>query len=159
MEVYIVAVGKVKEKFIVAGIEEYNRRLKPYLRLEIREGTEEKIPRHPSPGQVERILDIEGRSLLNLLPPAAYVVALDREGQMFSSEELAKWLEELPLRGYNQIAFLIGGTLGLSPAVLARAHLKLSFSRFTFPHQLMRLLLLEQLYRACKIQRGEPYHW
>jgi len=159
MEVYIIAVGKVREKFIAAGIEEYSRRLKPYLKLKIREGTEEKIPRNPSPGQVERILAIEGRSLLSLLPPSSYVVALDKEGQMLSSEELAEWLGETALRGYSQIAFIIGGTLGLSPEVLARAHFKLSFSRLTFPHQLMRVLLLEQLYRACKIQRGEPYHW
>ncbi|MCG0277376.1 MAG: 23S rRNA (pseudouridine(1915)-N(3))-methyltransferase RlmH [Thermanaeromonas sp.] len=159
MEVYLIAVGKVREKFIAAGIEEYSRRLKPYLKLKIREALEEKIPHHPSPGQVERILAKEGRSILELLPPSSYVVAMDKEGEMLSSEELAKWLEDLAFRGHSQIAFIIGGTLGLSPEVLARSHFRLSFSRLTFPHQLMRVLLLEQLYRACKIQRGEPYHW
>lgn len=158
MEVYIVAVGKVKEKFLVAGIEEYAKRLRPYIKLEIREGAEEKVPDPLSPGQAARIMELEGRSLLRLLPPGAYTIALDRQGQMLSSEELAEHMAYLALRGRSQVAFVIGGTLGLSEEVLARADFKLSFSRLTFPHQLMRLLLLEQLYRAWKIQRGEPYH-
>lgn len=158
MEVYLLAVGKVREKFLLDGIEEYAKRLRPYIKLEIREGTEEKVPEDLTAGQAARIREAEGRSLLRLLPPGAYTIALDRRGRMLSSEELAGYMAELALRGRSRVAFLIGGTLGLSEEVLARADFQWSFSRLTFPHQLMRLLLLEQLYRACKIQRGEPYH-
>lgn len=159
MEVYIVAVGKVREQFILLGLEEYEKRLKRYIKLKIREADEERIPKNPAPGEIERVLLTEGRSLLKLLPREAYTVVLDREGRMLSSEELAAWLGELALRGYHRVAFVIGGTLGLSPEVKERAQATISFSRLTFPHQLVRLLLLEQLYRALKIQRGEPYHW
>ncbi|WP_173297994.1 23S rRNA (pseudouridine(1915)-N(3))-methyltransferase RlmH [Thermanaeromonas sp. C210] len=158
MEIYVVAVGRVKEKYLQEGIKEYSKRLRPYVRLEIREGTEEKVPGNLTPGQEERILALEGQSLLRLLPDGAYIIALDREGEMLSSEELAEHLADLALQGRSQVAFVIGGTLGLSQEVLDRAHFKLSFSPLTFPHQLMRLILLEQLYRACKIRRGEPYH-
>ncbi|HBT47912.1 MAG TPA: 23S rRNA (pseudouridine(1915)-N(3))-methyltransferase RlmH [Peptococcaceae bacterium] len=158
MEIYIVAVGRVRERYLQDGIKEYLKRLRPYARVDIIEGPEERVPGNPTPGEEGRILALEGRSLLRLVPDGAYIIALDREGKMLSSQELAEHLAGLALQGRSQVAFVIGGTLGLSREVLDRAHFKLSFSRMTFPHQLMRLILLEQLYRAFKIGRGEPYH-
>ncbi|AOQ25389.1 23S rRNA (pseudouridine(1915)-N(3))-methyltransferase RlmH [Neomoorella thermoacetica] len=154
----IVAVGRVREKYLVAGIEEYLKRLRPYARVRILEAPEEKVPDKPSPAGVEQILASEGRGIGRLIPPGSFTVALDREGIMLSSEELAGRLADLALAGKNEVALIIGGTLGLATFILQQADLRLSFSRFTFPHQLMRLILLEQLYRAFKIQRGETYH-
>ncbi|MDN5346991.1 MAG: rRNA (pseudouridine1915-N3)-methyltransferase [Clostridia bacterium] len=148
----------MRERFIRDGIAEYLKRLKPYARLEIREAPEEKIPEHVTPGEEKKILGREAEGILRLLPGQAYVIALDRAGEMLSSEELAEKLAALALGGKNEVALVIGGTLGLAPAILQRADLRLSFSRLTFPHQLMRLILLEQLYRAYKIMRGEQYH-
>lgn len=154
----IVAVGRVREKHLNDGIKEYLKRLQPYARVRIREGPEMKLPEKKFPALSLEVLLAEGRGLQRLLKPGTYVVALDREGTMLASEELAERLAELALGGRNKLAFVIGGTLGLAPAILQQADLRLSFSRFTFPHQLMRLILLEQLFRAYKIQRGEPYH-
>lgn len=154
----IVAVGRVREKYLVAGIAEYLKRLRPYARVRILEAPEEKVPDKPSPAGVEQILASEGRGIERLIPPGSFTVALDREGVMLSSEELAGRLADLALAGKNEVALIIGGTLGLATSILQQADLRLSFSRFTFPHQLMRLILLEQLYRAFKIQRGETYH-
>ncbi|WP_406677286.1 23S rRNA (pseudouridine(1915)-N(3))-methyltransferase RlmH [Moorella sp. ACPs] len=154
----IVAVGRVREQYLRDGINEYLKRLQPYARVRILEGPEGKIPEPLNPARVEQILAAEGEGLQRLLRPGAYTIALDREGVMLSSEELAMRLADLALAGRNNLAFVIGGTLGLARDLLEAADLRLSFSRFTFPHQLMRLILLEQLYRAYKIQRGETYH-
>ncbi len=154
----IIAVGRVREPYLTAGLNEYLKRLQPYARVRILEGPEEKVPDHLSPARVEQVLAAEGAGLKRLLRPGDYTIALEREGVMLSSQELATRLADLALAGRNDLAFVIGGTLGLSRDVLEEAELRLSFSRFTFPHQLMRLILLEQLYRACKIQRGETYH-
>lgn len=154
----IVAVGKVREKYLNEGINEYLKRLQVYARVAIKEGPELKVPEKLTPARLLEVLLAEGQGLQRLLKPGAYIVALDREGSMLASEELAAKLAELALAGRNELVFIIGGTLGLAPAILEQADLRLSFSCFTFPHQLMRLLLLEQLFRAYKIQRGEPYH-
>ncbi|QGP91797.1 Ribosomal RNA large subunit methyltransferase H [Neomoorella glycerini] len=154
----IIVVGRVREQYLSTGINEYLKRLQPYARVRILEGPEEKVPDHLSPARVEQVLAAEGAGLKRLLRPGAYTIALDREGVMLSSEELATRLADLALAGRNDLAFVIGGTLGLARDLLEFADLRLSFSRFTFPHQLMRLILLEQLYRAYKIQRGETYH-
>ncbi|MDN5344179.1 MAG: rRNA (pseudouridine1915-N3)-methyltransferase [Clostridia bacterium] len=154
----LLTVGRIREGYLTAGINEYLKRLQPYARVRIREGPEEKVPDHPSPVQVEQILDCEGVYIRRHLSPGIYTIALDREGAMLSSEDLAARMADLALAGRNDLAFIIGGTLGLARDILATADLRLSFSRFTFPHQLMRLILLEQLYRAYKIQRGETYH-
>lgn len=158
LHITIVAVGRLRERYLVAGVGEYLKRLQPYARVRILEAPEEKIPDKPSPAVAEHILDLEGRGIARLLPRDSFTIALDREGAMLSSEDLAGQLEELALAGRNEVTLIIGSTLGLAPFILRQSDLRLSFSRFTFPHQLMRLILLEQLYRAFKIQRGETYH-
>ncbi|WP_258358868.1 23S rRNA (pseudouridine(1915)-N(3))-methyltransferase RlmH [Moorella sulfitireducens] len=155
----IVAVGRVREQYLVAGINEYLKRLQPYARVRILEGPEGKVPAPLHPALVEQTVAAEAEGLRRFLRPGVYTIALEREGLMLSSEELAAKLAELALAGRNNLAFVIGGTLGLARDILVTADLRLSFSRFTFPHQLMRLILLEQLYRAYKIQRGETYHY
>jgi len=154
----IIAVGRVREHYLTAGINEYLKRLQPYARVRILEGPEAKVPDNPSPAQAEQILQAEGAGIQRFCQPGVFTIALDREGVMLASAELATRLADLALAGRSHLAFIIGGTLGLSRDLLAGVDLCLSFSRFTFPHQLMRLILLEQLYRAYKIQRGETYH-
>ncbi|HEY8341845.1 MAG TPA: 23S rRNA (pseudouridine(1915)-N(3))-methyltransferase RlmH [Calditerricola sp.] len=158
MQVTVVSVGKVKEAFLKEGVAEYAKRLQPYASLRLIEVPDEPVPDRLSAREAEQIKEKEGRRLLERLHPDDYVIALALDGAMWSSEELAAELGRLATYGRSRVAFLIGGTLGLSPAVLKRADARLSLSRMTFPHQLVRLILLEQLYRAFKIQRGEPYH-
>ncbi len=158
MHVRIIAVGRAKEPFAVAGVEEYLKRLKPYGRFEVLELADEPIPSEPSPRQEKRILAAEGKRILDRLRQGEYVICLDRHGKSLSSEALAAHLDDLAGRGRSDLALVIGGTLGLDPPVLARADLKLSLSAMTFPHQLVRVILVEQVYRAIKISRGEPYH-
>ncbi|PRR69288.1 23S rRNA (pseudouridine(1915)-N(3))-methyltransferase RlmH [Neomoorella humiferrea] len=154
----IIAVGRLREPFLRDGVSEYLKRLRPFARVRILEGPEEKIPEPLPPTRARQILAAEGEGIMRLIRPGAYIIALDREGTMLTSEELAGRLGDLALTGRSNLTFIIGGTLGLDPGVLEAAHLRLSFSRLTFPHQLMRLILLEQLYRAFKILSGEPYH-
>ena len=157
MKINLIVVGKVKEKYLRDAIQEYAKRLSAYCDLSIIEVADEKTPEH-APETVEaRIKETEGR-ILAKISDRSYVVALAIEGDMLSSEQLAERVQELMLRGRSDISFIIGGSLGLSPAVLKRADRKLSFSRMTFPHQLMRVILLEQVYRAFKINALEPYH-
>jgi 23S rRNA (pseudouridine1915-N3)-methyltransferase len=158
MQIQIVAVGKLKESYLVQGIAEYTKRLGPYAKLQIVELQDEKAPESMSAAEERQVREREGERILAALRPEAYVVALAIDGKALSSEELAARLEELATYGRSQVAFVIGGSLGLAPAVLARAELRLSFGRMTLPHQLMRLVLAEQVYRAFKILRGEPYH-
>ncbi|MBE3554775.1 MAG: 23S rRNA (pseudouridine(1915)-N(3))-methyltransferase RlmH [Thermicanus sp.] len=158
LHIHIVAVGKIKEKFLQMGIEEYKKRLTSYAGLEITEVKEEQVPEELSAKEEEQVKDREGERILAHLRSDERVVSLAIPGKPFSSEELAKYLDDAATYGRSRIAFIIGGSLGLSGKVLARSDLLLSFSKMTFPHQLMRLILLEQLYRACKINRGEPYH-
>ncbi|RQD76720.1 MAG: 23S rRNA (pseudouridine(1915)-N(3))-methyltransferase RlmH [Candidatus Syntrophonatronum acetioxidans] len=158
MRVKIIGVGKVKEKYLQEGMKEYLKRLQPYARVEIIEVPDEKIPEGASPGEEERVKKKEGEKVLKKLDPGAYTVVLALEGTPFSSEEWAWHLEKLTREGQSNINFIIGGTLGLSPEVKKKGDLLLSFSPLTFPHQLMRLILLEQIYRSFKIIRGEPYH-
>ncbi len=149
----IAAVGKIKERYLREGIAEYQKRLRPYVRLVI-----EEVPDEPLGKEPHKAAEVEGNRLLEKIGPAAYVAALDRQGREFSSEELASWFAAREMEG-REVVLTVGGASGLSPSVLARAEEKISFSRLTFPHQLFRLLLLEQIYRAYKILRGEPYHW
>ncbi|TBL77434.1 23S rRNA (pseudouridine(1915)-N(3))-methyltransferase RlmH [Paenibacillus thalictri] len=158
MQVQIVAVGKLKESYLVQGIAEYTKRLGPYAKLQMVEVPDEKAPETMSPAEERQVREREGERILAALRPEVYVVALAIDGKTLSSEELAERMQELATYGRSQVAFVIGGSLGLAPAVLARAELKLSFGRMTLPHQLMRLVLVEQVYRAMKINRGEPYH-
>jgi 23S rRNA (pseudouridine1915-N3)-methyltransferase len=158
MHIQILAVGKIKEKYLSAGIDEYLKRLSSYARVTISQVTDERTPDSPSPSEEASLLEKEALRLESLIKPDTYLVALDIQGKMLSSRHLSAHLEQLAIDGKSNITFLIGGSLGLSPRLLTLADLTLSFSPMTFPHQLFRLLLLEQLYRSFKIIRGEPYH-
>ena len=158
MNIQIVAVGKIKEKYLVEGIREYTKRLGPYTKLRVVEVPDEKAPETMSPAEEEQVKDREGERILAQIKPDTYVIALAIDGEAWSSEELSSRLERLATYGRSDIAFVIGGSIGLSSAVLKRADARLSFGRLTYPHQLMRLMLVEQIYRAFKIMRGEPYH-
>ncbi|MBR2215224.1 MAG: 23S rRNA (pseudouridine(1915)-N(3))-methyltransferase RlmH [Selenomonadaceae bacterium] len=159
MEITIAAVGRLKETYWREGVAEYQKRLRPFATVKILETLEEKMPVSPSPAQKEQCLAREGERLIKLVPPESYRLLLDVKGRELSSEELAKKIADLLLTGQSRLIFIIGGPFGLSPKVREFAHERLSFSRLTFPHQMMRLILMEQLYRAYKINRGEKYHW
>ena len=158
MKINILCVGKVKEGFYRDAIAEYSKRLGRYCRLYITEVADEPAPENAPAALAFRIKATEGERLMAKIRPDMYVIVLDIHGTRLSSEALAEKLDSLALSGSSDIAFVIGGSLGLSDAVLGRADLRLSFSDFTFPHQLMRVILLEQIYRSFKIIRGEPYH-
>ncbi|OMI06039.1 MULTISPECIES: 23S rRNA (pseudouridine(1915)-N(3))-methyltransferase RlmH [Bacillus] len=158
MNISIVAIGKLKEKYLKQGIDEYIKRLSVYAKVDIIELPDEKAPENLSDQDMKIVKDKEGERILSKISPDAHVIALAIEGKMKSSEELADNMDRLATYGKSKVTFVIGGSLGLSDAVLKRADEKLSFSRMTFPHQLMRLILLEQVYRAFRINRGEPYH-
>jgi 23S rRNA (pseudouridine1915-N3)-methyltransferase len=154
----IILVGKIKEKYLQAGIQEYLKRLGPHVKVELVSLADEPIPEGASPAQEQQVKAREGERILAQLDPGQYVIALDLRGVTLSSEELAAFVAERSLRGQSNLAFVIGGSLGLAPEVLQRADHKLSLGRMTFLHQMVPLILLEQLYRATKINRGEPYH-
>ncbi|MFZ4454052.1 23S rRNA (pseudouridine(1915)-N(3))-methyltransferase RlmH [Salibacterium aidingense] len=158
MQIQIVSVGKIKEKYINQGINEFEKRLGPYCKLTFDEVKDEQAPEQMSDKEREQVKAKEGERILSKIKPAQHVIALDRTGENWTSEKLAGEMEKLSIHGKSQLTFIIGGSNGLSNDVLQRAEQKLSFSKMTFPHQLMKLLLLEQIYRAFKIQKGEPYH-
>lgn len=158
MRINIVCVGKIKEKYLKLGIDEFKKRLSKYCKLEIIELEDEKAPENLSDKEMLMIKEREGKKILSKIKDNSYVIALAIDGKNLSSEELAETINKLGVRGISNITFVIGGSLGLSDEVLSRADYKLSFSKMTFPHQLMRLILLEQVYRAYRINNGEPYH-
>lgn len=158
MKITVIAVGKIKEKFYQEAIGEYSKRLSRYCRLELIQVADEKTPDGASRALEEQIKDKEGERILDNIRDGSFVVALAIDGVMADSVELAAQIEKWGVSGVSQIVFVIGGSLGLSGAVLKRADRKLSFSKMTFPHQLMRVILLEQIYRSYRIIQGEPYH-
>lgn len=158
MNIDILCVGKVKERYLRDAIDEYSKRLGRYCKLSIIEVADEKTPEHASEGVERQIKAKEGERLAKHIRPGAFVIALAIDGQMLSSEGLASKISQLGLGGTSHIQLVIGGSIGLDDAILKRADYKLSFSKMTFPHQLMRVILLEQIYRAYKINAGEPYH-
>ncbi|MZQ82714.1 23S rRNA (pseudouridine(1915)-N(3))-methyltransferase RlmH [Paenibacillus sp. 5J-6] len=158
MQIQILTVGKLKERYLVDGIAEYVKRLGPYAKVQMIEVPDEKAPENMSAAEEQQVRDREGARLLTALRPDVYVVALAIDGEMWSSDQLAGSLDKLATYGRSQVAFVIGGSLGLSSELLRRADMRLSFGRMTLPHQLMRLVLVEQIYRAMRINRGEPYH-
>ena len=158
MKITILTVGKIKEDFYRKAIAEYSKRLSRYCKLEIIEVTDEKTPDSASAVVEEQIKDKEGERLLKYIREDAYVIALAIEGKMLDSIGLSKKIEQLGIMGKSRIIFVIGGSLGLSDRILKRADFKLSFSKMTFPHQLMRVILLEQIYRSYRIICKEPYH-
>lgn len=158
MKITVITVGKLKEKFFCDAVREYGKRLGRYCRLEIQETADEKTPKEASEVKREQILQKEGERIGRLIPEDAFVITLEIEGKKLSSVEFAKEIERLGVSGTSHIVFVIGGSLGLHHTIKERADLAVSFSDMTFPHQLMRVILLEQIYRAYRIINGEPYH-
>ena len=158
MKITVLCVGKIKEKFFADAIKEYSKRLSRYCKLEIMEVVDEKTPDGASDLVVSQIKDKEAERMEKYLPDSAYVIALAIEGKKLTSEKLAEKIDTLGITGTSHLVFLIGGSLGMSDRLLKRADYLLSFSDMTFPHQLMRVILLEQIYRSYRIIHGEPYH-
>ena len=158
MQILIIAVGKIKEKYLQEGIAEYTKRLRPYVRITIIEIPEEKRAENLSPSQQGLAKDGEGARILAAIPHDTQTIALDPNGERWSSGNLADHIHEREISGRNNLCFMIGGDLGLSDLVLTRSNIRLSLSPMTFTHQMARLILLEQLYRASKINHREPYH-
>jgi 23S rRNA (pseudouridine1915-N3)-methyltransferase len=158
MNITIATVGKVKDKYMIMGIEEFSKRLKPYAKISIVEVADEKAPENLSEADMEIVKKKEAERLLAKIGESDYVIALAIEGKMKTSEELAAGLESLATYGRSKVSFVIGGSLGLHESIYKRADELLSFSKMTFPHQLMKLILMEQVYRAFKIMKNEPYH-
>lgn len=158
MNITIIAVGKLKEKYLKSAIDEYSKRLGRYCKIKIIELADEKTPDNASPKDELIIKEKEGEKILKNIKDNMFVIALDLNGKMLSSEELAKFIDKSTVSGKSNFTFVIGGSLGLSKEVLNRSNYKLCFSKMTFPHQLFRVMLLEQIYRAFRINNGEPYH-
>ena len=158
MRITIYSVGKVKEKSFRDMIDEYSKRLSRYCKLDVVEVQDEKTAENMSPVEEDAVKKKEAERLLQHIPEDAYVIALAIEGKELSSVELSKHIEELGISGRSHIVFVIGGSLGLHESVMKRAEYSLSFGRMTFPHQLMRVILLEQIYRSFRIMKNEPYH-
>ena len=158
LHINILAVGKLKEKYWTDSQNEYLKRLRSYAKCEVKEVPDERFAPSVLPKEGEQVKHKEGQRLQCLIDEASFLIALDRQGKMFDSEEFADIIRNLALTGKSKISFIIGGSLGLSDILLAKADLLLSFSNFTFPHQLMRVILLEQIYRSFKIIKNEPYH-
>ena len=158
MKITVCCVGKIKESYLKAAIDEYSKRLSRYCKLEILEVADEKTSEKSTEAEDALIRDKEGERLLKKIDESAYVIALAINGESLSSEGLADRLDKLTVGGESHLVFVIGGSIGLSGDVLKRADMKLSFSKMTFPHQLMRVILLEQIYRSFRIINGEPYH-
>ena len=158
MKITVLAVGKIKERFFEDAVKEYEKRLGRYCKLEIVQVADEKTPDGAMEALERQIKEKEGERILAHIRDGAYVIALAIEGKMLDSEELAQKLGQLGVGGVSQVVFVIGGSLGLSGAVLERADYRLSFSKMTFPHQMMRVILLEQVYRGFRILNHQPYH-
>ena len=158
MKIKIVTVGKLKEKYLRDGIAEYSKRISRFATIEMLELADEKTPDRASDSENAKILDVEGNRILSKIGDREFVVVLAIEGKNLSSEEFSKQLEQASINGSSTLTFVIGGSLGLSKEVKKRANLSVSFGRLTLPHQLMRLVLIEQIYRAFTIQQGSPYH-
>ena len=158
MNIKLITVGKLKEKYLVQGINEYVKRLGAYGKVQIIEVPDEKAPENLSDAQMLQVKEKEGERILAKIKDGEYVFALAIEGKNPSSEAFAKQLEQLQIQGKSQFVFVIGGSLGLSQTVMQRSNAQISFGKMTYPHQLMRLILVEQIYRAMRINHGEPYH-
>lgn len=158
MNIHILCIGKLKERYWTEAVGEYSKRLGKYCSLTISELKEERTPDSPSAAEENLVKEAEGRNILKQLKKESYVIALDIKGKELSSETLSHTIESLGISGKSDLAFIIGGSLGLSDEVLRRADYRLSFSKMTFPHQMMRVILLEQIYRSFKIIRNEAYH-
>ncbi len=159
LNINIVCVGKVKEDYLKSAIAEYSKRLSKYCNLQIIELQDEKLPAKLNPSIINEIKDKESKKIIDSLKKDSYIFALDLKGKQFTSEEFSEKIDDIALNYNSSITFIIGGTLGLTDEVLSLSTEKISFSKMTFPHQLMRVFLLEQIFRAFKISKGETYHW
>ncbi len=158
MKITLITVGKIKEKYLKDAIAEYSKRLSRYCKLEVVEVADEKTPDNASETVENAIREKEAERILKYIKEDAYIITLEINGRQLSSEELAEKIEKLGIQGISHIIFIIGGSIGLGKAVLDKSDFALSFSKMTFPHQLMRVILLEQVYRSYRIIHGEPYH-
>lgn len=158
MRIRIVCIGKLKEKYWTDAVDEYTKRISRYCDIEIVQLKESRLPDKASASDEQTVIYEEGQTILKNIKDGTYVITLEVKGKQLSSEELAEKIERLPIEGRSDITFVIGGSLGLSKEVSQRADFKLSFSKMTFPHQMMRVVLLEQIYRAFKIIKNETYH-
>lgn len=158
MRIKLITVGKIKEKYFVNAVKEYTKRLGAYCKIETIEVSDEKCPEHLSDKEMLQVKDKEGDRILSKIKDSDYVIALAIEGKQLSSEDLADKINSLALSGKSDIAFIIGGSLGLADKVMKRSNYQLSFSKMTFPHQLMKVVLVEQIYRAFRIMNGHAYH-
>ncbi|MCF0142146.1 MAG: 23S rRNA (pseudouridine(1915)-N(3))-methyltransferase RlmH [Parasporobacterium sp.] len=154
----LICVGKLKEDYLKAAVNEYSKRLSSYCRLQIIQVDDEKCSENASVKEEEAVRDKEALKIIKNIKDTDYVITLEIKGKQYTSEGFAALIEKLPLTGHSDITFVIGGSIGLGDAVLKRSDMALSFSEMTFPHQLMRVILLEQLYRSYKINKNEPYH-
>lgn len=158
MKITLLTVGKIKEKYFTMAIDEYKKRLGRYCKLEIIEVADEKTPHNASEHEEDIIRAKEGERLTKYIKDGAYVISLAIQGKQYSSEEFADKIDKLGINGVSHIIFIIGGSIGIDKDILKKSNELLSFSKMTFPHQLMRVVLLEQIYRAYRINAGEPYH-
>ncbi len=157
-KVTLICVGKLKDSFFKDASREYLKRLQPYCKLDIIEIPQQNISDNPNESEIKTALDKEGEQIIKKIPPRSTITAMCIEGQMYSSEELADCMSKAAMAGDGSITFIIGGSCGLSESVKSKANIKMSVSKMTFPHRLFRIMLLEQIYRACKINAGEKYH-
>lgn len=158
MKIKIICVGKIKEKYLKDGIAEYQKRLSRFTQFEIIELADEKTPEKASQAENEKIMEKEANRILSKIGNRDYVIALAIEGKQYASEEFSQFVTDITIQGFSDITFIIGGSLGLHSKIKRKAHALISFGRLTLPHQLMRLVLTEQIYRAFMIQEGSPYH-
>lgn len=158
MNITIISVGKLKEKYLKLSVEEYSKRLSRYCKLNIIEVTDEKTPDNASEKEELQIKEKEGDLILKNIKDNMFVIALDLNGNELTSIDFSNFINDLGIKGESNLTFVIGGSLGLSSKVLSRSNYKLCFSKMTFPHQLFRVMLLEQIYRGYRIMNGEPYH-
>ncbi len=159
MKITIACVGKLKEKYLTAALDEYVKRLQPFCKLQILSISEEKMPQEPSASERQQVLEKATQRLLDIIPEHSYVILLDLLGKQITSPELAEKIDALALQGVSHLTFVIGGAFGYTDRLRSRADFRWSFSKLTFTHQMIRVLLAEQIYRAFKISKGEKYHW
>jgi len=159
MNIKIIGIGKIKEAYLTAGIQEYTKRISKYANIEIIELPDEPIPENPSEKQIQSIKEKEAEKILKHIKPNDFICTLDLTGKQLTSEEFSEKIQEITLKGFSTITFIIGGTAGLDRKLVTNSHFVLSFSKLTFPHQLIRFFLTEQLFRCFKILNHERYHW
>ncbi len=159
MNIKIICIGKLKEKYLIDGVNEYLKRIHKYANINIIELQDEPIPDNPSQKEIIHIQKLEAEKIKKQIKPQDYVISLDLTGKQLTSEEFSNKLQEISLKGFGTVNFIIGGTTGISREIVANSDFVFSFSKLTFPHQLIRLFLVEQIFRAFKISNNEKYHW